>query len=156
MKRLGWILAVLASPAAAQDLVFSPQPTQACLASGQPFDSCIGLAADACVTANGYATVVLSGCLSREAEWWDGRLNAAYQRAMAGAKQSDGQNGQYAPSQAEALRAMQRAWIPFRDETCSFEASQWGGGTGAGPAFAACLMRLTAYQTHYLENVGLN
>ncbi|MBS0124271.1 DUF1311 domain-containing protein [Aestuariicoccus sp. KMU-90] len=143
-------------PAAAQDLVFSPQPTQACLASGQPFDQCIGLAADACTAANGYATVVQGGCLSREAEWWDGRLNAAYQRAMAGAKQSDSQSGQYAPSQAKALRAMQRAWIPFRDETCSFEASQWGGGTGAGPAFAACLMRLTAYQTHYLENIGLN
>ncbi|MFT5363966.1 MAG: hypothetical protein ACI9VX_001592 [Dinoroseobacter sp.] len=50
---------------------------------------------------------------------------------------------------------MQRAWIEYRDATCSYEAAQWGGGTGAGPAFAGCLTRLTAEQALYLEFEGM-
>ena len=50
---------------------------------------------------------------------------------------------------------MQRAWIEYRDATCAYEAAQWGGGTGAGPAFAGCLMRLTAEQALYLEYEGM-
>jgi len=56
-----------------------------------------------------------------------------------------------APAQAEALRDMQRAWIAFRDATCTYEASQWSGGTGQGPAYEGCVMRMTAEQTLYLE-----
>ena len=54
---------------------------------------------------------------------------------------------------AVALRAMQRAWIGFRDATCDYERSLWGGGTGGGPATAACLMRMTGEQTLYLERM---
>ncbi|MEO0774677.1 MAG: lysozyme inhibitor LprI family protein, partial [Pseudomonadota bacterium] len=53
-------------------------------------------------------------------------------------------------SQEEALRAMQRAWIAYRDATCDYEYSQWGGGTGGGPALIGCIMRETGEQTLYL------
>ncbi|EBA08706.1 lysozyme inhibitor LprI family protein [Sagittula stellata] len=142
--------------AAAQDIVFSPQDTADCVASGQPFEGCIGAAAETCMERNGSATVVMSACYDKEAQWWDSRLNAIYSDVMAQARDMDTENGEHAPSQADALRRMQRAWIDYRDETCSYEASQWGGGTGAGPAFNACLMRMTAEQSHYLETATLN
>lgn len=145
-----------ATGALSQDLIFSPQDTLDCISSGQPYDGCVGSSAGACVDANGYATVVESACFYREAEWWDGRLNALYADVMAQAREMDAENGGGAPSQADALRDMQRAWIAYRDATCSFEASQWGGGTGAGPAYNACLMYETARQAKYLETAKIN
>lgn len=151
------VLALISAPfAQAQDFQFSPDPTTACLASGAAFDHCVGAAAAACVEVNGYATVVDSACHSLKADWWDAQLNAVYPQVMDQAREMDEVNSQYAPSQAEALREMQRSWIAFRDATCSFEASQFGGGTGASPAFSACRMRMTADQVRYLEGAGLN
>ena len=46
---------------------------------------------------------------------------------------------------------MQRAWIGYRDAACAYEASQWGGGTGAGPAAVGCMMTLTGRQALALE-----
>ena len=147
------VLAGAASPLAAQDLVFSPRATESCLGSGADFRSCIGLSAAACVEDNGYATVVLSGCYGRELDWWDDRLNASYGFAVRYAKQADIDNAGFGPSQEEALREMQRAWIRFRDAKCAYARSHWGGGTGAGPAGVECLMRETAEQTWYIESM---
>ena len=55
------------------------------------------------------------------------------------------------PPVAEALRAMQRAWIAYRDASCDYERAQWAGGTGGGPATAACLMRHTGVKALELE-----
>lgn len=156
MIRLTLFLALFALPAAAQELQFTPQPTQTCLDAGQRYETCIGEAANACIEANGYATVVESGCYAAEADWWDARLNAAYRRVRASARENDRLGSPDAPAQAEALKQMQRAWIALRDATCAFEASQWGGGTGAGPAYAHCLMWQTAQQARYLEGLGMN
>jgi uncharacterized protein YecT (DUF1311 family) len=63
--------------------------------------------------------------------------------------------GSAAPSQGDALKNMQRAWIAYRDATCDYERSHWGGGTGGGPATVSCLMYMTAEQALYLEADGL-
>ena len=47
---------------------------------------------------------------------------------------------------------MQRAWIAWRDAACLYEVSQWGGGTGGGPAGADCMMRLAGEQALALED----
>jgi uncharacterized protein YecT (DUF1311 family) len=70
---------------------------------------------------------------------------------LARARNFDAENGDFAPPSEPALREMQRAWIPFRDARCGFEMSLWGGGTGGGPAYAECLMIVTAEQALYLE-----
>lgn len=153
----------LSSPAIAQDVVFSPARVEACLAEAGYLEAariCIGASAQACMeaTVGGETTVGMGGCLDREWEYWDGRLNAAYQRAMAQAKAIDAEIaglGATGPNQAEALRAMQRAWLPFRDAKCEHAYSQWGGGTGGGPASISCLMVETGEQALYLENIGL-
>jgi uncharacterized protein YecT (DUF1311 family) len=96
----------------------------------------------------------MSFCYDKELAFWDARLNAAYGALMEIEKAGDAELkelGSAAPSTSAALREMQRAWIGYRDAACAYELSQWGGGTGGGPATADCLMRLTAAQALTLE-----
>ncbi len=149
---------VLAGPAQAQDLIFSPAGTEACIAEAPGAEaSCIGASAQACMldTPGGSSTVVTGGCLERERLYWDARLNAAYRARMAEARAADADaraQGYRAPPQEDALREMQRAWIAFRDARCTWAASLWGGGTGGGPAAIGCAMQLTGEQALYLEH----
>jgi uncharacterized protein YecT (DUF1311 family) len=149
--------ALLPLEVAAQDMMFDPAPTEACLAAA-PADlaSCIGHAADACMVENpqGETTMGMGFCLSREWEWWDARLNAAYAALREIHVAGDAQvkaEGLEVASVAEALRDMQRAWISWRDASCDYERAQWAGGTGGGPATAACLMQHTGVRALELE-----
>jgi len=148
MKRSLLIALLLAAPAAAEDLSFSPVHTEACLQEavgrGERLD-CIGASANQCMldTLGGETTVGMGGCLDRERDFWDARLNEGYQQLLT--QQRDD------PAMLDALRDMQRAWISYRDARCDFEYVQWGGGTGGGPAILACLMQTTAEQTFVLE-----
>lgn len=144
---------------AAQDLAFDPGPTVDCLdqadwTEGPPYD-CVGEAADLCMsTSDGSSTVGMGFCLDAEWQWWDARLNRVYGDLMAQSKATDAANaeaGASVPSLAENLKAMQRAWIPFRDAACNYEMAQWGGGTGQGPALVGCLMIETGRQTLSME-----
>ncbi len=149
----------LGGPVRAQpELPFSPAETEACLsqATGPAREICVGLSAAACIdTPDGYTTVGMSICLGHELEYWDGRLNAAYETL----RESDGRTdaemaelGSAAPPLVPALREMQRAWISFRDAACAYERAQWGGGTGGGPASVHCAMTITARQALALED----
>jgi uncharacterized protein YecT (DUF1311 family) len=153
-------LAALLMPATAhaQDPQFDPGATASCLETAHNLPTkkqCIGTSANICMDSHGGSSTVGMGfCIRSEADYWDGRLNAAYQNLMAREKADDAEMeeiGATAPKKAEALRAMQRAWIPFRDAACEYEYSQWGGGTGGGPAHAACVMQLTGEQALELE-----
>ncbi|MFW2541723.1 lysozyme inhibitor LprI family protein [Primorskyibacter sp. 2E107] len=139
--------------AAAQDLRFSMASTQECFASEGTYDECVGASALRCMEENdgGYSTYGMGACYEYERAAWDAELNRIYQLAMERAREMDAENGSYAPSQAEALRAMQRAWIPFRDRKCDYERSLWAGGTGGGPATVSCLMYETARQVQTLN-----
>ncbi len=142
---------LLAAPAPAQEITYDPAPLTACLAANKDRpDTCIGTASDGCMTAPGGDTTVGMGiCLQGEAQQWDGLLNAAYAQLLAEAEGTDAEMktlGSAAPAQVPALREMQRSWIAFRDAACGYEASRWGGGSGAGPAASACVMELTARQ----------
>ena len=142
------LLLLLASPAAAQDLVYDDQATLSCLdgagSLGAKHD-CIGAAANACMeqTEGGSSTPVMGACLEQEQKFWDDRLNAVYGELRSS----------YAdrPEVSEALRDMQRAWISYRDARCDYIGTQWSGGTGMGPAIIGCMMETTAEQTLLLE-----
>lgn len=153
---LSALLALAAPPAAAQakdeGLRFDGALIQSCLDAGGWRD-CIGVGANACIeaTPGGYSTVGMTGCTIAEEDWWDARLNAEYQALMDRERQGDADwqpipGLMPRPSGAEALRTMQRAWIAYRDATCTYEELQWWGGTGASGAGAGCRMRLTAEQ----------
>ena len=151
------IAAILASPAtplAAQDLTFNTEITASCVAhapdlAGQM--ACVGASANACMedTPGGSSTVAMSGCLDRELQYWDDKLNEHYASALRRARDAD-EYVDGTPS-ATALREMQRAWIVFRDKACTYEASLWQGGTGRGPAAINCLMHQTARQALSLD-----
>lgn len=146
------------APAVAEDFIFEPAVTEACLSDGT-FDrsDCIGAAAGMCMERNegGETTVGMGACLSREFEWWDARLNDAFVRLMPLHEATDAEMadiGATVPGLADSLLAMQRAWIVWRDAACAYEYAQWGGGTGGGPSATACMMRLTAEQALALED----
>ena len=154
------VFVLLAGPAAAQSdpAPFSPEPTESCLAAaadpvGQ--EACVGTAAMACIDGpNGSSNAGMGFCLGAEHAFWDARLNAAYAALLALEEANTSELkelGSAAPSTAEALRAMERAWIAYRDAACAYEVSTWGGGSGGGPAGAQCMMALTGRQALALE-----
>ena len=150
---------LLSGPVTAQGIVFREADVAACLSAvvdGTRRD-CIGVAADACMieTPGGNSTVGMGGCLSREYDVWDRMLNAAYRDLLDLYAVSDAEasaNGWTEPAQVPTLKAMQRAWIAYRDARCDFERAKWSGGTGQGPATAHCLMEMTAEQTFVLQD----
>ncbi|MCU0908716.1 MAG: lysozyme inhibitor LprI family protein [Rhodobacteraceae bacterium] len=158
MIRAAVALAVLAVPAAAQEIAFSPAATEACLTAA-PADpaTCIGHAADACMldTDGGETTVGMGACLAAERDWWAARLATAEAAVAAAVAAEDTEMagiGATVPPLAPALDAMRAAWAAWRDAACDWERVQWGGGTGQGPATAACLMRITGEQALSLES----
>lgn len=144
-----------AAPLSAQDLPFEPELIEACLEDDGGRD-CIGLAASRCAaTPDGRSTVGTGFCYGAERDWWDARLNRLYRSLMTQEEGRDAEMKEIGATVMEiapALRDMQRAWMLFRDAACMYEYSQWGGGTGAGPAHAACMMQITAEQALALED----
>ncbi len=148
---------LLAVPVAAQQPEFDPAATEACLAAA-PADvtSCIGHAADACMleTQGGQTTLGMGACLSAELSWWSARLSVAETAVAEVSAAVDAEMreiGARAPSQAEAFEATRAPWAAWREAVCDWELSQWGGGSGGGPATAACLMRFTGQRALELE-----
>lgn len=151
-------LALLAVPAMAQELPFSPQATEACLDVAEDRaarEACIGESAVACYSREGvYSNYAIGICYGAEADYWDVRLNTAYLaliRAETELLEELREIGATVPDTVAALREMQRAWIPYRDAACWYEYTTWGGGTGGGPANAECLMHETGRQALALE-----
>lgn len=146
---------VLAMPVHAQSVEYDNGATETCLDSGTDARNCVGESANACMgTPGGSSTPGMGYCFSQELGFWDDRLNAAYGALMQIERRLDADVttlGGNIPARASALRDMQLAWITYRDAACVYEYAQWGGGSGGGPANAACLMQITAAQAIELE-----
>ncbi|MEM6309530.1 MAG: lysozyme inhibitor LprI family protein [Pseudomonadota bacterium] len=92
---------------------------------------------------NAVTQVEMTGCAAIAFEQADADLNAAYQRAIADAQQSDQIEPAWDPTNTEMLRDAQRAWIPYRDKACAAESTWARGGTMENMLFINCLTRLT-------------
>lgn len=150
---------LLALPAAGQEVGFSPEATEACVAAAEDTlgrTACIGRAADACMAGpDGGTTAGMSACLAAEGAFWAEHVERAYGALVEIETRNAGELaglGSAAPSPLDALEAMQLAWQGYRDAACAYEVSQWGGGSGGGPAEAACFLRLTGRQALALED----
>ncbi len=156
MKALTLALTLLTAPLAAQNVNdANVLPTlRACFGGADSLATaraCIGQGALVCqdATEGGYSTIGQSQCQQSEAAAWDVLLNEAYRVAMDFAKGADA-NDSDSPNfarRAETLRAMQRAWIPFRDAKCDAEYAKWGRGSMRNIAGSACFMYTNAEQT---------
>jgi uncharacterized protein YecT (DUF1311 family) len=72
----------------------------------------------------------------------DKKLNQTYQKLI----------GQLSPERKKRLIEAQRAWISFRDKTCSFESSQALGGTAEPLFLTQCLAKVTQQRVQDLQN----
>ncbi len=91
------------------------------------------LVATPCITPEGATTQGTAFCYHIERMIWDDLLNENFKNLL------DVLDDQ----QAEKLRAMQHAWIAYRDTTCNFYMDKIQG-TMAIPMGAACAARETA------------
>ncbi|MEQ8345196.1 MAG: lysozyme inhibitor LprI family protein [Sneathiellaceae bacterium] len=80
----------------------------------------------------------------------DAALNAAYGEVMGRLRQMDKEDGPDS-GLADALKAAQRAWIPFRDGQCAWEAGFFTGGSIAPLIRLTCLTELTRARTGQLR-----
>ena len=155
--RLALALILIASPLAAQDLSYTNDHTLNCINQASDPEGrrgCIGTSARVCMEMSGGSTIEMSTCLAQERDLWDYALNENYRQAIEKAQRYDADVAK--PMVEQPLREMQRAWIAFRDARCEFERSQWGGGSGGGPAVTGCLMQETGEQALYLYETWLS
>ncbi|WP_374302618.1 lysozyme inhibitor LprI family protein [Paracoccus sp. (in: a-proteobacteria)] len=78
-------------------------------------------------------------CLDAEWQAWEAKLNEVYDDLKAVEEQRG-------PDRAEALVAMERSWIAFRDARCAYDRLTNGGGTGGATAEPLCKLNETARQ----------
>ena len=150
--------ALLAGQVGAQE-GFDPSATETCLAKAASVaeaEACAGAAAEMCMTTmpGGTSTVGMSNCLHYEAQYWEQRLETAYQAVLAGARVWDAQRddmGAHVPSRVAPLEEMHVAFAALRQARCAYERALWGGGSGGGPAWVSCELKMTARQALYLE-----
>jgi uncharacterized protein YecT (DUF1311 family) len=92
------------------------------------------LVAEPCIGPLGSASDrMMADCYTIEGVIWDGLLNENYKNLL----------GTLDDAQTGKARAMQRAWIAYRDSTCGFYYDKIRG-TMAGFMEAACVTRETA------------
>lgn len=104
-------------------------------AEGRARTSCIGVVSNPCLEDPSIASnAAMVGCLSREHTVWDDVLNLAYQDLR----------GSLDSGVANALRAAQRAWIPWRDAKCGIWYEVHQGGTIGGLFAQDCITETTA------------
>ncbi|HEX8335901.1 MAG TPA: lysozyme inhibitor LprI family protein [Pyrinomonadaceae bacterium] len=82
-----------------------------------------------------------SGCAHREYQAADAELNKAYNR-LAGILDAE---------EKALLKTSELAWIKYRDSNCTFESSQYAGGTMRPMIESFCLTRVTRARTAELK-----
>ncbi|MGW9328533.1 lysozyme inhibitor LprI family protein [Bosea sp. NPDC055594] len=98
----------------------------------------------ACMDKSGGVTVAMLDCGNAEYVRLDAALNAAYRAATNGLE----------PAQRHLLRDAQRAWLGYRDSSCSFMSRLGDRGTMAALTDQSCLMQVTAERTRWLKDLA--
>jgi uncharacterized protein YecT (DUF1311 family) len=80
-------------------------------------------------------------CLSKARLSSDAQLNSLYQELRKSLEGDD----------ANRLIATEKLWIKYRDANCEAERALYGLGTGAGPAYLACVEAMTRERTKELR-----
>jgi uncharacterized protein YecT (DUF1311 family) len=88
-------------------------------------------------------TVEVANCFSKAAKDADGKLNQTYAQILSVLQ----------PDDQQKLRAAQRLWVQLRDATCTAERDLYDGGTGAYPAYIACIAEETRLRTNDLRTI---
>lgn len=97
--------------------------------------------------------VEMTYCAEQDWNAADARLNTAYKVAVAAMKGMDAGLDANDRGAEDALRAGQRAWITYRDQTCAAEAWMAHGGSAEPMMIYACRARVTDARADELENM---
>lgn len=92
------------------------------------------------------STLQESCLLQRELKEQDQRLNSIYKELLLRWSTASFKN------EREGLIYAQRAWINYRDKTCSFEQAVRGGMISI--SYSLCVARLTHERVEYLKGIG--
>ena len=158
MIQLSRLLAILPGPVLSRDDPFNPAPADICLIASESAVRAdgLGLAAVSCTDDPGQqSNAGMTGCFGVELNPWEELLNAACGRLMAveNAIEAGFEASESSVSNpAEALHDMQRAGMNWCTASWLYKRSQWGGGTGGGPAVNECAMHLTVAQARMLDD----
>ncbi len=153
--------ATFCAVASDNNIKYSNEQVNACLTNAKNPTAergCIGLSANACIYANQASSTALgmNKCIKQESKFWDNKLNEVYRSLVVKAKKHDEDRKGYINLGSEgsypALRDMQRAWIPYRDKTCTYSWSQSYPGSMASMNSVRCEMRMNAEQYIFLKN----
>ena len=101
--------------------------------------------------ANPQTQIDMTQCASNDYQAADDRLNAAYGVAIDYMASIDADLPAAEQGAKAALRDGQRAWITFRDATCTAEGYAVHGGTMEGMVILMCNTRLTLSRAEDLE-----
>ncbi|WP_170556085.1 lysozyme inhibitor LprI family protein [Ruegeria atlantica] len=116
---------------------------------------CIGIAAQDCMDRTDYSTYGMIMCLDAETVFWDRMLDQNYSDLAEWAEKLHGHVPQddhaFKWTAPETLKKMQAEWKVYSNAVCRFRASDYWGGTAAGPTRGACWMRGTAEQALKME-----
>ena len=120
-----------------------------CLASarqrGARPATCIGAIEDSCVARlSDRSESALIDCASREHGFWDRLLNPSYKQVLAGGSAAED----------EALRAVQRQWLAWRDARCDARAVPRAGAVSARLAGIRCVAEETALRAIDLDRMA--
>ena len=118
-------------------------------------ETCIGVVEQPCLDKpEGQSTIGMKECSEREVLVWDERLNEAYKKLQKGGLgETEVQRDGKKLKGADLFRDVQRAWITFRDKKCDAATLPMEGGTGAGVLLLGCLLRETAHQALWIEEM---
>lgn len=146
------VLFLLAGPLAAQDqdmVAHATSVIEACLIEAALASSCIGEGAAACIFRDDSSAAVSVGpCLCAENAVWEARLASSMAVLDAEAAEAFAERVGW---EGVELAQVVATFEAYRETTCDMESVLWGAGPGAGPAWAACRMQVTAEQALRLE-----
>ncbi len=97
-------------------------------------------------------------CANEDWKKADAELNAAYDKAIASARESyrstrTAQGYENMPDSEAILRDAQRAWVSFRDANCKYQYQVYYGGTHAPLAHVLCMADMTKMRVKELRQL---
>ena len=99
------------------------------------------------------AQVELTFCAEQDWNAADARMNAAYKTAVTAMKDIDASLDAADRGAEASLRAAQRAWVTFRDNTCAAEGWAMHGGSAEPMVIYGCRARVSADRADELVNM---
>ena len=116
---------------------------------------CIGIAAQDCMDRKDYSTYGMIMCFDAETVFSDSMLDQNYSDLAEWAEKIHchvpPDDHAFKWTAPETLKKMQVEWRVYSEAVCRFRASDYWGGTAAGPTRGACWMRRTAEQALKME-----